>query len=242
MIDHIENPSSLVLEYLDDNLLDVSSQKRVESSDVKLVARTVLEALAVLHEKGFVHTDVKPDNVFINYGDDNTRFSKVALGDCGDAYRFDPNAGPLEEGHVISAAIFRSPEAQLNLRWGPPTDIWSLGATLISLVIGQDWHIFSPPNASFDDEHYPFWVFVEQIRRFGPFNESFEEIADPARLEICSGAIDYINENRKWRPWSRSTDENLTRPERDFIAKMMKLDPRDRPTARELLKDAYFKP
>lgn len=56
MIDIVESPSSLVLEYLDDNLLDVCSRKRLEGSDVKVVARTVLEALAVLHEKGFVHT------------------------------------------------------------------------------------------------------------------------------------------------------------------------------------------
>lgn len=56
MIDNIESPSSLVLEYLDDNLLDVCSRKRLEGSDVKLVARIVLEALAVLHENGFVHT------------------------------------------------------------------------------------------------------------------------------------------------------------------------------------------
>ncbi len=56
MIDNIESPSSLVLEYLDDNLLDVCSRRRLEGSDVKVVARTVLEALAMLHENGFVHT------------------------------------------------------------------------------------------------------------------------------------------------------------------------------------------
>ena len=56
MIDHIETPPSLVLEYLDDNLLDVCSRERLESSDVKVVASTVLEALAVLHGNGFVHT------------------------------------------------------------------------------------------------------------------------------------------------------------------------------------------
>ncbi|KAI4267209.1 MAG: hypothetical protein LQ337_008457, partial [Flavoplaca oasis] len=240
MIDNIESPSSLVLEYLDDNLLDVCSRKRLEGSDVKVVARIVLEALAVLHENGFVHTDVKPDNVLINYGNGKTRFNRVALGDCGDVYRFNPNAGPLEESHVISAAIYRSPEAQLNLRWGPPTDIWSLGATLISLIFGGNWHICAPANVPFDDEHYGFWVLVEQVRRFGPFNDSFEEIADAERLAICTGAIVYIQENQKWLPFSMSEDDELTRPDRDFIAKMMKLDPRERPTARELLKDAWF--
>ena len=56
MIDNIESPSSLVLEYLDDNLLDVCSRKRLQGLDVKIVARIVLEALAVLHENDFVHT------------------------------------------------------------------------------------------------------------------------------------------------------------------------------------------
>lgn len=56
MIDTTEDPPSLVLKYLDDNLLTVSGEKRLESSDLKVVARTVLQALAVLHEKGYVHT------------------------------------------------------------------------------------------------------------------------------------------------------------------------------------------
>ena len=57
MIDTIESPSSLMLEYLDNNLLNVCSRKRLEGSDLKVVARVILEALAVLHENGFVHTD-----------------------------------------------------------------------------------------------------------------------------------------------------------------------------------------
>ena len=112
---------------------------------------------------------------------------------------------------------------------------------LISLIFGGNWHIFSPANVSFDDEHYGFWVLVEQVRRFGPFNDRFEEIADAERLAICTGAIVYIQENQKWLPLSMSEDDELARPVRDFIAKMMKLDPRDRPTARELLQDAWFK-
>ena len=149
MIDTIEDPPSLVLKYLDENLLEISGQKRLEGSDLKLVARNLLEALAAFHEDGFVHTgnitfwefqastsnsgdgtDIKPDNILVNYGNGSARFSEVQLGDCGDAYRIKPNANPFEEGHIIGAAIFRSPEAMLNLRWGLPTDIWSFGTTV----------------------------------------------------------------------------------------------------------------
>lgn len=64
--------------------------------------------------------------------DEEVRFNRVVLGDCSDVYRFNPNLDPLAECHVIGAPIFRSPEAHLNLGWGPPTDIWSLGATVRS--------------------------------------------------------------------------------------------------------------
>ncbi len=84
-------------------------------------------------------------------------------------------------------------------------------------------------------------MLVEQIKRFEPFNDSFEEIAAAERLAICTGAVIYIQENKKWLPFCKSEDEELARPDRDFIAKMMKLDPRDRPTAKEFLQDAWFK-
>lgn len=56
LIHYIEDPPSLVLEYLDDNTLEVSRRDRLESTNLKFVARTLLEALAALHEKGYVHT------------------------------------------------------------------------------------------------------------------------------------------------------------------------------------------
>ncbi len=151
MIDIIEDPSALVLKFLDENLLKISAQKPLEGSDLRHVARNILKPLAALHENGFVHTgniaprsfqditsnhydgtDVKPDNVLVNYEYDLARFSEVQLSDCDEVYRFDPKADPFDEGHIIGAAIFRSPEAMLNLRWGPPTDIWSWGTTVCS--------------------------------------------------------------------------------------------------------------
>ena len=74
--------------------------------------------------------DIKPDNILVNYSHDLARFSEVLVGDCGDTCMIEPDADPLE-GHVIGAAIFRSPEAMLNLGWRAPTDIWSFG-TMVS--------------------------------------------------------------------------------------------------------------
>lgn len=56
LIDTIQQPPAIVLEYLDDNLLRASNSKKLERVDVKFVARSILEALKMLHEDGYVHT------------------------------------------------------------------------------------------------------------------------------------------------------------------------------------------
>lgn len=81
---------------------------------------------------------------------------------------------------------------------------------------------------------------MEQIRRFGPCHDRFKEIADADRILSCTAAIVYFNENRKWLPFAKSVDKELAQPDREFIARITKLDPRDRPTAKELLQDSWL--
>jgi len=161
LLDETQNPPALVLNHLDDNLLSASNSKRLEKSEIKLVAKRILEGLQELHKDHYVHTgtysptlchdrlfgflrrliltrplDIKPDNILVNYGIGSSRFAEVELGDCGDACYVNPldHLRLGETGHVIGAHMFRSPEAMLNLRWGTPTDIWSFGATVSSLL------------------------------------------------------------------------------------------------------------
>lgn len=62
MIDSTDSPPSLILEHLDDNLLNASNSKILEPSDIKFVARKVLEALSALHQQGYVHTGICSQN------------------------------------------------------------------------------------------------------------------------------------------------------------------------------------
>lgn len=77
-------------------------------------------------------TDIKPDNILVNYGTESSRFTNVQLADFGDAIRIDPEEYLKigMEGPHMGATIFRSPEAMLKLRWGQSTDIWSYGTTV----------------------------------------------------------------------------------------------------------------
>ena len=77
-------------------------------------------------------TDIKPDNILVNYGTGSSRFLDVQLADFGDVTRIDPKTYLKVgiDGPHMGAAIFRSPEAMMQLRWGQSTDIWSFGTTV----------------------------------------------------------------------------------------------------------------
>lgn len=86
-------------------------------------------------------TDTKPDNILVNYNGEGgvVRIKDVELSDSGDTCRIDPkeHMNPGVFGEPIGAAIFRSPEALLSLRWGAPTDIWSFGTTVSITPLGD---------------------------------------------------------------------------------------------------------
>jgi len=139
LVDISDNPQSLVLEYLDKTLYDASC---------------ALDGLAVLHAHKRAHTgqyraialrrssssylypwgaDIKPDNILANNNTGNARFGTIQLGDLGDSVSEDANTNNGE--HIISAPIYRAPEVMLNARWSVTVDIWSLGATVSSIVL-----------------------------------------------------------------------------------------------------------
>lgn len=89
----------------------------------------VLEALALAHEEGMVHRDVKPDNVLIR--DDH----QVKLADFGlvRASRRDVTSG----GPVIGTAAYLSPEQVRGGHVGPEGDVYSAGILLFELLTGR---------------------------------------------------------------------------------------------------------
>ncbi|PTU24175.1 hypothetical protein P175DRAFT_0513207 [Aspergillus ochraceoroseus IBT 24754] len=177
-------------------------------NELKYVARCILEALDILHTDGYVHTDVKLDNIFVNYKDGENRFSDVQLGDLGG-----------------------SPEVLMETPWNTATDIWSFGTALISLIYGGDFNLFRPRTVPYGHEEYNLEVLKQQFRYFGPFPEKYAEIASPETVP----AILYLMHEI---PQQRNVEVSLK--DKAFISKIMMLDWRDRPTAKELLRDKWF--
>ncbi|KAI1669890.1 Serine/threonine protein kinase [Pyrenophora tritici-repentis] len=151
-IDELSFPVTIALRYLQGDLFDASVAKTLNRRELKYVSRCVLEAMKTLHEDGFVHTDVKPDNVLVNLQEGDIRFSDVQLGDLGRCYP--ANSEWATSGTVVGAPMWTSPEILMELPWNTAADIWSFGAMLVSLIYGEHFNLFQPKGLKRDDEEY----------------------------------------------------------------------------------------
>jgi serine/threonine protein kinase len=127
-------PYFLVME-----LLPGESLRRCLRRDYRLsvpaavwVARQTAEALAALHRAGFVHGDVKPDNIRL-LGDGN-----VILLDLGFAHRPGENAAIMRRGYVLGTVDYLAPELCASRPAGDQAgDLYSLGVTLFEMLTGR---------------------------------------------------------------------------------------------------------
>jgi hypothetical protein len=109
---------------------------------------------------------------------------------------------------------------------------------IISLLYGEGFHIFKP-DVPVDDDDYDIKILKKHHQCFGPFPESYEQIADQERLAV----LVWIMQNtpsESMKPFRLTTSREICEEDKSFVLKVMKLDPRDRPTASELLKDRWF--
>jgi serine/threonine-protein kinase len=140
--DDIDDDGSvfLVMELLEGESFEarrVRSGNVMAAIDVLKIADRVLDVLAMAHEKGIVHRDIKPDNIFL------TRDGGVKLLDFGIArLRDSMRRATMTSGGAIGTPAFMPPE-QARGRWndvGPRTDIWALGATMFTALTGHLVH------------------------------------------------------------------------------------------------------
>ncbi len=127
-------PYFLVMELLKGESLRqrLRREYRLDVATAVWVARQTAEALAALHRAGFVHGDVKPDNVRLV--DDGT----AVLIDLGFAHRPGENAALLHQGYVMGTANYLAPElCRPEPHGDTPSDMFSLGVTLFETLTGR---------------------------------------------------------------------------------------------------------
>ncbi|KAI9681636.1 MAG: hypothetical protein M1829_000835 [Trizodia sp. TS-e1964] len=180
--------------------------------------------------RSFQSTNVKPDNVFVNYTDSEVGFSDVQLGDFGGTYPADSKYA--KEGTPIGASMWTGPEVIMETPWNTATDI--------CLIYGGNFNLFRPRTIPCGHEQYELEVLKRQFQYFGPFPVKYEEIASQETVT----AILYLMHKipcAKTRPFRRTMERERVKRAKEFIGKIMMMDWRDKPTVKELLEDEWFK-
>ena len=125
----------LILELVEgSNLQKVIRTEHLSEYRVKTYFKSIVEAIAVLHNMNVVHRDIKPENILID-----TTLDEAKLVDFGFACKFE--TGQLLR-HPCGSPQYVAPEVISGqddiIRYEPtPVDIWSAGATLYELLTGR---------------------------------------------------------------------------------------------------------
>ncbi|HEY3922838.1 MAG TPA: protein kinase, partial [Gaiellaceae bacterium] len=95
------------------------------------LAVQIAHGLAFAHANGYVHRDVKPQNVLLN-GDGEAKVT-----DFGIARSLEVEHGVTQTGTVLGTSDYIAPEQAQGRQVGEQTDMYSLGVVLYEMLTGE---------------------------------------------------------------------------------------------------------
>jgi serine/threonine protein kinase len=95
--------------------------------DVLLIFRMVATGLNAIHQNGFVHCDIKPNNILLN------KSGSIKIIDLGQSCRIGTT-----KSRIQGTPDYIAPEQVKRQPLGPRTDIFNLGATMYWALTGKN--------------------------------------------------------------------------------------------------------
>jgi eukaryotic-like serine/threonine-protein kinase len=130
----------LVMELLEGESVAERSRREppLEPREILRIASETLDVLAAAHERGIVHRDIKPDNLFL------TREGRVKVLDFGVArVRASGEARRLstKAGVTLGTMAYMPPEQARGLEIDGRADLYAVGATMFRLLARRPVHV-----------------------------------------------------------------------------------------------------
>ncbi|MFP4531822.1 MAG: serine/threonine-protein kinase [Desulfobacterales bacterium] len=127
----LENKYYIIMEFLEGGDLKQHIKKGVSPARSVEILKQMGSALAYAHDKGFIHRDIKPQNIMFR-GDGTT-----VLTDFGIVKDLTAETGYTLDGTSIGTPHYMSPEqAQGSSEIDYRTDLYSLGVTFYEMLTG----------------------------------------------------------------------------------------------------------
>jgi eukaryotic-like serine/threonine-protein kinase len=123
----------LAMELLEGESLETWLEKPDGGSlaDILRIAREITNAIDAIHQKGLLHRDIKPGNIWLE-----SPGARVKLLDFGLARYANDDAKITQSGMVMGTPAFMSPEQARGEKLDARSDLFSLGCTLYCLCTG----------------------------------------------------------------------------------------------------------
>jgi serine/threonine-protein kinase len=123
----------LVMELVEGTTLEreLVGSGRVGPARAVAIATDIASGLAAAHERGIVHRDVKPSNVFLTPSD------AAKIGDFGIARLERPDATLTLTGQTFGSPPYMAPEQATGGKVDARADLYSLGCVLFQMLVGR---------------------------------------------------------------------------------------------------------
>ena len=211
----------LTFEYCQHDLQGLIDTNSLGHKQIKEFMGQILSALDYLDQKQILHMDIKPENILVKNGD------TIKLADFGLARKIDP--GKLLPNEAVTCA-YRPFELFLGkTSYGTEIDIWSAGVTFYQMMTREQ--LFSKTNK-------PYLTLISILEICGtPKGEDKEELESLPKYSIVEskqkypGKIQQIFANRIDKDF-----QDIAK----YLTKMLSLNPKHRPTAKDLLSTQLF--
>lgn len=104
----------------------------LSKSEIIRIIKEVARALDYAHKNGYIHRDVKPENIMLHENGE-----RVVLMDFGIARMTQTDMSVTKTGKVIGTPHYMSPEQTKGLQVDHRTDIYSLGVVMFQMLAGR---------------------------------------------------------------------------------------------------------
>jgi serine/threonine-protein kinase len=155
----------------------LSREARMDPVQAVQLLLPIAHALSTAHEKGIIHRDVKPENIFLARDDEVALQPKLL--DFGIARMIDRPRKLTVDGLAVGTPDYMSPEQARGEETTAQTDVWAFSVVLYELLMGR---------CPFDGQNYN--ALLRSIIEDAPRPISEDGIAEDALWAILSRGLE----------------------------------------------------